>query len=95
MYPRKIFIVNFSLRFFLLYDNKKEGSIAMFHVYTQKKGAELTKTHVKDFKDLEVAFECAEKSIEGKEDFKYIIEETSGHFNSYGELLVDVVAESD
>lgn len=67
----------------------------MFQVYTQKKGASLTKTLVKEFKDLEEAFECAEKSIAGKDDLKYIIEETTGHFNSYGELLVDVVAESD
>ncbi len=67
----------------------------MFHVYTQKKGAELTKTLIKDFKDLEEAFDCAEKSIEGKPDLKYIIEETTGHFNSYGELLADIVAESD
>ena len=67
----------------------------MFQVYTQKRGASLTKTLVKEFKDLEEAFDCAEKAIEGKEDLKYIIEETTGHFNSYGELLVDVVAESD
>ena len=67
----------------------------MFHVYTQKKGVELTKTLINDFKDLEEAFDCAQKAIEGKEDLKYIIEETSGHFNSYGEQLVDIVAESD
>ena len=67
----------------------------MFQVYTQKRGAELTKTLVKEFKDLEEAFECAEKAIEGKDDLKFIIEETTGHFNSYGELLTDVVAESD
>ena len=67
----------------------------MFQVYTQKKGSELTKTLVKEFKDLEEAFECAEKAIDGKDDLKYIIEETTGHFNSYGELLVDVVAESN
>ena len=67
----------------------------MFQVYTQKRGVSLTKTLVKEFKDLEEAFECAEMSIEGKADLKYIIEETTGHFNSYGELLVDVVAESD
>ena len=67
----------------------------MFQVYTQKRGADLTKTLLKDFKDLEEAFDCAQKAIEGKPDLKYIIEETSGHFNSYGELLVDVVAESD
>ena len=67
----------------------------MFQVYTQKKGSELTKTLVKEFKDLEEAFDCAEKAIEGKDDLKYIIEETTGHFNSYGELLVDIVAESN
>ena len=67
----------------------------MFHVYTQKKGAELTKTLVNDFFFFLEAFACAEKSIEGKSDLKYIIEETSGHFNSYGELLADVVAERD
>lgn len=67
----------------------------MFQVYTQKKGSELTKTLIKEFKDLEEAFDCAEKSIEGKDDLKYIIEETTGHFNSYGELLVDIVAESN
>ena len=67
----------------------------MFQVYTQKRGASLTKTLVAEFKDLEEAFECAEKSIVDKPDLKYIIEETSGHFNSYGEQLVDVVAESE
>ena len=51
----------------------------MFQVYTQQRGAELTKTLVKELKP----------------ELKYIIEETTGHFNSYGELLVDVVAESD
>ena len=67
----------------------------MFQVYTQQRGAELTKTLVKELKDLEEAFEIAEKAIDGKPELKYIIEETTGHFNSYGELLVDVVAESD
>ena len=67
----------------------------MFQVYTQKRGADLTKTLVKEFKDLEEAFDCAQQAIEGKPDLKYIIEDTSGHFNSYGDLLTDVVAESD
>ena len=67
----------------------------MFQVYTQQRGAELTKTLVKETKDFEEAFEIAEKAIDGKPELKYIIEETTGHFNSYGDLLVDVVAESD
>ena len=84
----------------MLYDKNIRGyeqdkGVNMFQVYTQKRGASLTKTLVAEFKDLEEAFECAEKSIVDKPDLKYIIEETSGHFNSYGEQLVDVVAESE
>lgn len=67
----------------------------MFHVYTQKRGEELTKTLISDTKDLEEAFEIAEKSIDGKPELKYIIEETTGHVNNYGDLLADVVAESE
>ena len=37
---------------------------------------------------------CAEKAIEGK-DLRYIVEETNGTVNSYGELIASVVAESD
>ena len=64
-------------------------------VYTKKGGSDLTKTQIGEFSDLEEALDFAEKSIEGKPDLKYIVESTSGHFNSYGELLVEVVAESD
>lgn len=37
----------------------------------------------------------AEKSIEGKEGLRYIVEETNGCVNSYGDLIATVVAESD
>lgn len=67
----------------------------MYQVYTKKGGSELTKTQVGEFSDLEEALDFAEKAIEGKPDLKYIVEATSGHFNSYGELLVEVIAESD
>ncbi len=67
----------------------------MFQVYTKKRGSELSKIQVGEFSDLEEAFDCAEKAIENKPDLKYVIEETSGHFNSYGELLTETVAESD
>lgn len=67
----------------------------MFHVYTQKRGEDLTKTLIKDFKDLEEAFDFAEKTIEGKAELKFIIEQTTGHVDSYGNLLADFVTESD
>ena len=38
--------------------------------------------------------DAAEKAIEGKEGFDFIVEETDGHFNSYGELTSEVIATS-
>ena len=66
----------------------------MYHVYTIKNRAELTKSLVGDFKDYDDAMDAAEKAIEGKEGFDYIVEETDGHFNSYGELTSEVIATS-
>ena len=37
----------------------------------------------------------AEAVIEGKDGLKYIVEETNGCVDSYGELIATVVAESD
>ena len=39
--------------------------------------------------------DCAEKAIEGHSDLRYIVEETNGCVDSYGELIATVVAESD
>lgn len=66
----------------------------MFHVYTQKGHEELTKTLVDQFKDYDEAMDKAEMAIEGK-DLRYIVEETNGCFNSYGDLVATVIAESD
>ena len=40
-----------------------------------------------------MALTKAEKAIEGKEGYNFVIEETDGSMNSYGELLTTVVAE--
>ncbi len=66
----------------------------MYHVYTEKNRSELTKTLIGDFKDYDEAMDAAEKAIEGKPELNYIVEETDGHFNSYGELVAEVVARS-
>ena len=66
----------------------------MYHVYTEKNRSELTKTLIGDFKDYDEAMDAAEKAIEGKPELSYIVEETDGHFNSYGELVAEVVAKS-
>ena len=67
----------------------------MYNVYTEQKGVDFSKTLVGEFEDFEEAMDCAEKSIEGKDGYRYIVESTSVHFNSYGDLLTEVVAQSD
>jgi hypothetical protein len=67
----------------------------MFQVYTQEGNKELTKTLVGEFKDYDEAMDRAEEAIEGKAGYKYIVEETNGCFNSYGDLVATVIAESE
>ena len=66
----------------------------MYHVYTEKNYSEITRTLIGDYTDYDLAMDAAEKASEGKEGFNYVVEETDGHFNSYGELVAEVVAKS-
>ncbi|MBP3820173.1 hypothetical protein J6G99_00840 [bacterium] len=67
----------------------------MFQVYTAKDKSELSKNLIGEFKEYDDAMDCAEKAIEGKEGLRYIVEETNGCVDSYGELIATVIAESD
>ena len=67
----------------------------MYSVYTEKNRSSFTKTLIGEFKDYDEAMDCAEAAIEGKPELRYIVEETDGHVNGWGELLTTVVAESD
>ena len=67
----------------------------MFQVYTAKDKSELSKNLIGEFKEYDDAMDYAEKAIEGHSDLRYIVEETNGCVNSYGELIATVVAESD
>ncbi len=65
----------------------------MYHIYTLKDRSEFSKTLVAETKDYDEALEKAEKAIKGKEGYSYVVEETDGSMNSYGELIATVVAE--
>ena len=67
----------------------------MFQVYTSTDKSELSKNLVGEFKEWDDAMDRAEKAIEGKKGIRYIVEETNGTVNSYGEQIPTVVAESD
>lgn len=65
----------------------------MFQVYTQEGQKELTKAFIAEFSDYDEAMDCAEKTVEGKKGLKYIVEETNGSMNVYGDLIPEVIAE--
>jgi len=67
----------------------------MFQVYTQEGNKELTKTLIGEFKDYDEAMDKAEAVVEGKPGLKFIVEETNGCFNSYGDLVATVIAEGE
>lgn len=67
----------------------------MFQVYTSTDKSALSKKFVGEFKDWDEAMDCAEQAIEGQSGLRYIVEETNGTVDSYGELIASVVAESD
>jgi len=67
----------------------------MFQVYTAKDKSELSKNLIGEFVEYDEAMDCAEKAIEGKQGLRYIVEETNGCVDSYGELIATVIAESD
>lgn len=67
----------------------------MYHVYTEKNHSEFSRSLVIETPDYDLAMEKAEKAIDGKPELRYIVEETDGSMNSYGELVATVVAESD
>lgn len=67
----------------------------MYHVYTEKDYSEFSKTLIGEYTDLEEAMEKARAAIENKPELRYIVEETDGHVNNYGEQIVTVIAESD
>ena len=65
----------------------------MYHIYTLKNHSEFSKTLVAETKDYDTALQKAEKAIEGKAGYNFVIEETDGSMNSYGELIATDVAE--
>lgn len=66
----------------------------MYHVFVERNYSELSRQNIGEFSSLEDARACAKKAIAENTELNYIIEETDGHFNSWGELVSTVVEES-
>ncbi|HIS37469.1 TPA: hypothetical protein IAC10_12760 [Candidatus Scatousia excrementigallinarum] len=66
----------------------------MYHVYTERDYSEFSRTLIGEYTDLDEAKAVAEKAIKEDSELNYIILETDGHVNNYGDLITTVVAQS-
>lgn len=64
----------------------------MYYVYVKKPNS-FSDDLLGEFKDFEAAQARAAKAKTATPEIKYRIEESSGGFNSYGELLTDIIEE--
>lgn len=67
----------------------------MYHIYAKNESAigEVRKL-VGEFQDLDDAYDRVDAELAKNKDFKYVIEQTNGAFDSYGELLTTVIEEN-
>ncbi len=66
----------------------------MYQVYVERNYSELSRNLLGEYSSLEDARAAAKKAVSENDELNYIIEETDGHFNSYGDLVTTVVEES-
>ena len=66
----------------------------MYYVYIKKETGFESKKLIGEYKDVDKAYEKIENELAKNQDIKYVIEETTGHVDSYGELLATVIDEN-
>ncbi len=66
----------------------------MYKLYAIRETAFGSKKLLSEYKELDKARERAENELEKDPEFKYTIEETTGHVDSYGELLSTIIDEN-
>lgn len=66
----------------------------MYHVYIIKETGFEAKKLIGEYKDYDDATARIERELAKDKDIKYVIEETTGYVDSYGELVATVVDEN-
>jgi hypothetical protein len=66
----------------------------MYHVYVIDESAFDPKKAIGDFGNLDDARKRLKREFAKNADTKYVIEETTGHVNSYGDLVAEVIEEN-
>lgn len=66
----------------------------MYHVYVKDETAFDPKKLVGEYSNIDKAYAKVEALLAKDKDTKYVIEETTGFVDSYGELIATVVEEN-
>ncbi|HSA07410.1 MAG TPA: hypothetical protein P5556_09550 [Candidatus Gastranaerophilales bacterium] len=66
----------------------------MYQIYMKTETSFDHKKLIGEFNDIDKAYEKIEAELAKDKDFKYVIEETTGSVDIYGELIVDTVEEN-
>ena len=66
----------------------------MYQVYIKKESGFNPKKLIGEFKEYEQASEKIESELAKNPDIKYVIEETTGRVDNYGDLIATVVEEN-
>lgn len=66
----------------------------MYQVYIKKETGFESKKLIGEFSDYDEVTERVEAELAKDSSIKYVIEETTGHVNSYGELIATVIEEN-
>lgn len=66
----------------------------MYHVYIKEQTGFDSKKLIGEFKEIDDAYAKVDAELAKNKDIKYVIEETTGHVNNYGDLIVSVVEEN-
>ncbi|MBR1908887.1 hypothetical protein IJ818_08130 [bacterium] len=66
----------------------------MYHLYKKEKNVYDAKVLLGDYKDIDDADKRIEEELAKDPNFKYSLEETTGHVNNYGDLIVDIIEEN-
>ncbi len=66
----------------------------MYYAYIKDEKGFNSKKLLGKFKEYDLAWERVEAELEKDPEIKYVIEETNGSFDSYGELLTTVIDEN-
>ncbi len=65
----------------------------MYYLYIKDEKM-MSKNLVGEYKEVDDAFDKIDALLEKDENIKYVLEESTGGFNSYGEMLTMVVTEN-